>query len=307
KEDGSRQPYVSAQCWRRWWREAFETIILPNLFSDPIEKLLYNVPFVRPSDDIFGYFDANPQKIDVSEVNRRNVSQIRSSPIQITQLHPVQEFGLRKEAGLIKDKAYVHLKEGTPLPYSSVFYNADLQFMMGIDVTRIGFYRNFNDRQEIAEQVAESYVKKNLLIKAKNGGYSIPNVVSLRRQRVLAALESLLVINGGAKSAQYGGDITPKIILIAGQNGGNPILSGVLRAGTRSVKIDIDVLKDRVKHHAGLFSTPVYCGMRAGYVENEDEVTARASNFLQETGVDLVPCSPAIAVQKLSERISDGE
>ncbi|NMC08187.1 MAG: type I-B CRISPR-associated protein Cas7/Cst2/DevR [Candidatus Lokiarchaeota archaeon] len=301
RENGTKQPYVSAQCWRRWWRQSFETMVLPALEASPVEKKLMGIPLINPSDDLFGYFEANPLKIDINEVNKRNVSQVRSSPIQITQLHPVQEFGHGKDVGLIKDKAYVHLQEGTPLPYSSVFYNADLQFMLGIDVARVGFYRNFNDRQEIADSIAETYIKKGYLIKSTNGGYQINDAAIIRKARVLAALEGLLVIHGGAKSAQYGTDITPRLMLLAGQDGGNPVLSGVLRAGARTIKIDVDLLLATVKRHASLFKTPVYCGMRAGYVENEAEIIARAPSFAVDAGVELVPCSPGMVVKRLAE------
>jgi len=301
QKNGILYPYVSAQCWRRWWKASFVENILPAIASDPIEKKYATMQFLNPIDDIFGYFEASERKIDIADVNKVNVSQIRSSPVQITQLHPIQQLGSGTHPAILKDKAYVHLKEGTPLPYTSKFYNADLEAMFVIDVNRIASYTNFNDRQEFSPSTILEYQKSSHIVSIGPNRFQARDADILRKKRVIYTLESLLTINGGAKSAQYGTDISPKAILVAGTNGGNPLLSRALIMGKERPRLDLDRLIAAVSSNPSLFETSVFCGIRQDYIENMAELTTRKDEFKEKTGREIIACSPLDTINKLHE------
>lgn len=301
QNDGFPHPYVSAQCWRRFWKTTFVENIVPNLASDPLESKYIDKPFLNAIDDIFGYFEASEQKIDIQDVNKVNVSQIRSSPFQISQLMPIQNFSTGSHIGILKDKAYVHLKDGTPLPYTSKFYYADLESMLAIDLNRVSRYTNFNDRQELSTDSIESYSADALITEISDNCYQLKDAEILRKKRVQFAIESLLVISGGAKSAQYGTDISPKAIIIAGMNGANPILSRLFVMGKDSPRIDIGRLSTVVSSNTDLFETPIILGVRQNYLENIDELISQRDELQSKTGASIEICSPMDVIQKIQE------
>ena len=301
QKDGILYPYVSAQCWRRCWKATFKENIVPILSSDPVEIKYASFPFLNALDDIFGYFEANEQRIEIQEVNKVNVSQVRSSPFQISQLHPIQKFGSGTHQGIVKDKAYVHLKDGTPLPYTSRFYNADLEAMFAFDLGRLCTYMNFNDRQELSANTINEYLNNALLTEVEEGRYQLIDADSLQKKRALYAIESLLMIAGGAKSAQFGTDISPKGIIAAGMNGGNPLLSRVFVMGKERPRLDFDRLVTVVTSNPSLFETPIYCGLRQNYLENLDGMEAQRAEFKEKTGVSIEICSPLNILKKFQE------
>ncbi len=299
-KNGLQYPYISAQCWRRWWKTTFYDQFSNYIDSSSEEKQLQD-PFVNATDDLFGYFEGTKKKIDITEVNKINVSQIRSSPVQMTQLHPIQEAGLGQKALVLKDKAYVHLKEGTPLPYTSRFYNADLQAIIAIDLERIGKYHIFNDRQELAKETIAQYLQKKILDEESKNRYKIRINEKIKKQRIKILLESLLIINGGAKNPQYGTDITPKIIILAGQNGANPLLSNIFEMGEEKIVINFEKLIQKVKGFKAIFETPIYLGFRTDFLENSKQILEQKADIIEKMGVPLIIGSPMEIVRKLME------
>jgi CRISPR-associated protein Cst2 len=294
-------PYVSAQCWRRWWKESYTQSLNELINQSPEELKLQNLQFVNAIEDVFGYFEALEKKITIDQVNKINLAIIRSSPLQITQFNPIQS-GLENPTGfLVKDKAFVHLKDGTPLPYSSRCYNADLESIIGIDITRLGVYKNFNDRQEIAGKSLEEYLKTGVIKTSNPNTYIINNYEKVMKLRIRFLFESLLTIYGGAKSPQYGADITPKVLILTRQYGGNPILSNLFEMGDESIRLKIDELIQKTNSFPSLIDSKVYVGIRSNYLENLDELIKRADEFKNKTKKELVICTPAESVTKLLE------
>ncbi|MHA1381158.1 MAG: hypothetical protein ACTSRG_22550 [Candidatus Helarchaeota archaeon] len=303
--NGIEYPYISAQCWRRWWRLNFEKELNMFLKKYKIEQQLQNYDFLRASDDLFGYFTNLPKKVDLSRINKLNISQIRSSPIQISQLHPVQNSDKKAdETFLNKDNAFIHLLNDTPLPYSSRFYNADLQSILAIDLNRISRYKNFNDRQELFTEIIKKYMKHNLILKISDDYYEIKDASDIRWNRVAYVLQSLLTISGGAKLAQYGVDITPKILLLAGQNASNPILSMIFEIDRGMFHINYDLLLQRVKTFRHIFTTSIYLGVRKGYVNNINEISNLKQEFYDETRIKLIITTPMNVIERIREAAS---
>lgn len=99
-----------------------------------------------------------------------NVSQVRLSPVAITQLHPISIISQQKKTHgyFNKDDAFVHLEgDSTPLPYNSKFYNAVMVSVFNFNIEKFGFYRNILDRQELYEKLVQKLLKMVLLKKLK--------------------------------------------------------------------------------------------------------------------------------------------
>ena len=75
-------------------------------------------------------------------------------------------LSLRKSGWEGLDKGYVHLTEGTPLPYSTRFYNTQLQGIFGLNYMRLGAFRNEGDRIELDRPLVEKYLQENKIMKA---------------------------------------------------------------------------------------------------------------------------------------------
>ncbi len=173
------------------------------------------------------------------------------------------------------DNGYVHLADGTPLPYSTRFYNANLQGIIGIDINRIGRYRIFQDRQEIDPDK----IPVNLSLEVNQPclrQYAIQDRDLHVPLRLKLLLDAFAITNGGAKSTQFGTDISPKVLVLAGQSGGNPILSNIYTQGESGPYLNIDSFITRIKSCAarGLFQTPIFVGIRQDYLLNDEDVRA---------------------------------
>lgn len=198
----------------------------------------------------------------------------RTSPFSASILVSIKKSGWQG-----RDEAFVHLKEGTPQPYTTEFYNTHLQGVFCLNYSRLGVFSNIGDRVEIDEGAIAGLIKSNKIkVKSENGNagkvYELTDAAKVRRERASALLKSLAVLRGGAKQAAFGTDVSPKAIVLAGLSSGNPIFNGLFRDDGSGPTLKIDVLKEIIKDYATRLSTPVFIGIRKGYLRNESEVYA---------------------------------
>lgn len=173
-------------------------------------------PVEFPEDDVFGYMraergqgkaeekDAEVEEEELTESQNVKGSKrektkavMRASPFQASIL-----VSLRKSPSSWKgvDKAYVHLKEGTPQPYNTEFYNTQLQGIFCLNYSRLGVFRNEGDRIELDEKYVKEYLKNGIIAITKDTPagkwYALKN--NPRKNRANAILKSLAVMRGGA-------------------------------------------------------------------------------------------------------------
>lgn len=182
----------------------------------------------------------------------------RTSPLSTSIL-----VGMRKTACEGIDEAFVHLKEGTPLPYSTKFANTPFEAIFSLDYSRLCKFVNMGDRIELAEPLVEKYLADKTIVelqdkpeyyslqtevkdvvetKGKNKGklkkdkvstpvkqfgnvYEMANAIQVRKDRTSALLNSIAHLNGGAKQAAFHTDVAPKVLIMAGLSSGNPIFN----------------------------------------------------------------------------------
>lgn len=300
-----RVPYVSAQAWRHWLRETFKEEY-PNHPHAELKALSYNAkgnpnkigtdmnPIHFAEDDIFGYMRAAEGQ-GTSKAKTKAV--MRSSPFSSSILRSI-----RKDSTISTDEGYVHLNEGSPVPYTTVFYNTQLQGLFGLNCSRLGVFRNDGDRIELDEELVEKYIEDGV-IHNKEGEENIYEVTDNKSsERATMILKSLAVLRGGAKQAQFGTDISPKAIIIAGLNCGNLIFSNIFDEKESQPIIKIDTLQQVYSDYQNRLSTPIYIGIRKGYMHSENELELEAVS--KNSNGSIVLTSPIEAIDKLTSQLS---
>lgn len=327
-----RVPYVSSQAWRRWLRLTFqeenpnepatELKALDKSDKGTTNKIGTEMnPIVFAEDDIFGYMRAakgqgkeKEVKSEVSEdpslfdgeqeeeketkgKTEKTRAVMRPSPFVSSILKSI-----RKDGTLSDDEGFVHIKEGSPLPYKTKFYNTQLQGIFGLNYSRLGVFRNDGDRIELDESFVKQYSADGKL-NQQDGNVGIYEVSENKRlERATMVLKSLAVLRGGAKQAQFGTDVTPKAIIVAGLNCGNLIFNDIFTEKESQPVIKIETLKQIIDDYRNRLATPVFIGIRKGYLHPQNE--AEIETFANENSDIVRLASPIEAVNGLTNEMA---
>ncbi|NIA10615.1 MAG: DevR family CRISPR-associated autoregulator [Nitrospiraceae bacterium] len=306
-----RVPYVSAQAWRHWLRDTLieetgwqkSTLRAIKLSAKGTTSKISGEldPINYPEDDLFGYMRAEegqgrtkkPKEESTSEGTQKGTkvkALIRASPFMSSILVSLRKFGWKG-----KDEGFVHLEEGTPVPYSTVFYNTNLQAIFGLDMTRSGVFRNVGDRIELREDLIKPGMESGKLKEREENIYELSdsNTSKIRAGELLHAIS---VLRGGAKQAAFATDVSPKVLILAGLDCGNLIFNNLFednpdQAASDGPIIKVDTLKEIASDYADRLVTPVYIGIRKGYLNPENETTVHAlsngdSRFVVDTPIN---------------------
>lgn len=270
-------PYVSAQAWRRWLRNTCneENGWVPSVLQaiGESEKGSTNKistelnPISYEEDDLFGYMRSGKGKEESVQ---------RTSPFKSSVLR-----GIEGRYGLERDEGFVHLQEGTPLPYTTKFYATHLEAFFNLEAYRLGIYQNRSSRVELAEDIIKSNEDKlEVETKAKNHKiYTLKDNDTLKEERIKGLLKGLVFLRGGAKQAAYNTDVAPKAILFAALDTANPIFNDLFSGKSEKPFLKIDLLKQIRDDYADKLAGDVYIGLRSGYLENEEEVKALGEGY----------------------------
>jgi len=216
------------------------------------------------------------------------------------------------------DKEIPFVKNPTsPVPYKTRFFNTDLQAIFCLNYGRLGVYWNIGDRIELEESKAkkahqEEKIKditneepyKTLSENGKLGKvYKITDKVSITpKDRASALFKSLAVLRGGAKQAQFGTDVAPKVLILGGLNCGNPIFNHLFEDSDKGPTLNIETFKEVIKDYADRIVTPVIVGLRSGYLSNEDKIKELDKKKIEEK-VEILVMTPLEAANKIEEFI----
>jgi CRISPR-associated protein Cst2 len=327
RDSGSEIPYVSAQAWRRWLRNTMmeETGWTPSELKavhynkkgnvDQIASELNPIDFA--DDDLFGYMRAKgkakaKESTDEDEAEEEKKTETKSKAAgKVKSIMRASPFttsllvSIKRMKSLPVDEGYVHLKEGTPLPYSTRFYSTHLQAIFSLNYGRLGVFSNVGDRIELDEQNVESLVSANKISVVEDRGPhgKVYRMVdgSQRKKRAAALLRSLARLRGGAKQAQFAADVAPKVLLMAGLSCGNPIFNQIFRDTDESPTLNIERLREVVNDYRDRIVTPVYIGIRTGYLQNEVNVKELASASIE--GVRFFVGTPIGIVEEMASEL----
>lgn len=280
-------PYVSAQSWRRWLRNTTneENGWLPSELRGIKEsekgsttKIATELnPIGFPEDDLFGYMKSGSK--DEESIQR-------TSPFKTSILK-----GIKNMRVLSTDEAFVHLKEGTPLPYSTRFYSTHLEGFFNLEYYRLGVYDNLGSHQELSKELVEKY-KDSFdvmdLLNSKFKRYTLKQAEVIRKKHAAGLLKGLAYLRGGAKQSAFGADVSPKVLILAGMECANPVFNNLfIGTGERPI-LSVSLLQEIAADYATKLATPIYIGIRNGYLQNEEEVKALNNNFVVGSPISIV-------------------
>ncbi len=346
--DGTKRvPYVSSQAWRRWLRETFKEEY-PDQPPTELKATQKNAkgnaakigtemdPVKFPEDDIFGYMRAEKgqgraaksEDVDEPEEDaefeldgeaesspaktKKKAEKVqavmRPSPFSASILKSLRNDGWQGE-----DEGFVHLKEGSPLPYKTKFYNTQLQGVFGLAYLRLGVFRNEGDRIELDADFLKRYLADGTM--QRHLEYSDREIYEVKNNQRLARatmiLRSLAVLRGGAKQAQFGTDVAPKVIILAGLSCGNLIFNDLFEEREGQPAIKLAALKQIIADYLTRLTTAVFIGVRDGYLhpENEKELKAWVTDGAKlddsSTTHDIRLSSPVKAVEYLTDALKE--
>lgn len=265
-------PYVSAQAWRRWlrnttneennWQPSELKGIGKSEGKESTNKIATELnPIEFPEDDLFGYMKSGKAKEESIQ---------RTSPFKTSILK-----GIRNMRTLNNDEAFVHLKEGTPLPYSTRFYSTHLEGFFNLEYYRLGMYDNTGSHQELSSELLKNHeekFEKTPLTNPKHFRYTLKNAEVVRKANAAGLLKGLAYLRGGAKMAAFGADVTPKVLILAGMESANPVFNNLFVGTGEKPALNIEVLQEIATDFKSKLATPIYIGIRTGYLENEAEI-----------------------------------
>jgi hypothetical protein len=205
----------------------------------------------------------------------------------------------------------------SPLPYTTRFYNTHLQGIFCLNFNRLGVFWNVGDRLELDQSKAKQYLGDGSIVEvtledpyaafSQNGRagriYRLKGYQLERKNRAVAVLRSLAVLRGGAKQAQFGVDIAPKALLLAGLNCGNPILNHLFDDDGAGPALKIETFKEIIKDYSDRITTTVFLGIRAGYLTNETDVRALHEQSIVEGGPKVIVLTPVEAAKQMSSEL----
>ena len=315
-----RVPYVSAQAWRRWLRDTSneENSWKPSELraidsskqkaeaeknTDENEatkkkntaKIATELnPVDYPEDDLFGYMKSGSG----SEESIQRTSPFKSSILK----------GIKNMRATNVDKAFVHLKEGTPLPYNTQFYSTHLEGFFNLEYYRLGVYDNLASRQELSQELVTAHKDKFDESKIPYGAkffprYTLKDAEQKRKVHASGLLKGLSFLRGGAKQAAFGSDVSPKVLILAGMQSANPVFNNIFIGTGERPALNIDALLQIKEDYKERLATPIYLGFRTGYLighYNNEFVSEEKMKELLNDG--FVIDSPIGVVKQFNEK-----
>lgn len=337
RDGKTRVPYVSAQAWKRWLRNTVveeakwpqsEIMQIGMSEKGTTNKISGKLdPVVYPEDDIFGYMkteqgqgktkkilegdeegDDDGKASSASTQSGKVRSIMRASPLMASLLVSIRRLGWEG-----RDEGFVHLKEGTPQPYTTEFYNTHLQGVFCLNYSRLCRFSNVGDRIELDENKVKDYssqkritqageVFKDVEGKKVSVGkiFELQDAVSERKRRASELIKALAVLRGGAKQAAFGTPVEPQAIILAGLTCGNPIFHHLFKDDGNGPELKMEALREIVSDYRSRICTPVFIGIRNQYLLNDAEVRKLSGDI---DGVSVNVVSPLQAAENMSESI----
>lgn len=164
----------------------------------------------------------------------------------------------------------------SPLPYTTKFFNTHLEGIFALDHSRVGVFCNTGDRNELDPAWLPDFLaKKTVTLKEDRGGQGKVYWLEDRSkasERSRRLIKALAVLRGGAKQAAFATDVAPKALVMAGLSCGNPIFNRLFKDTPDGPGLDIARLQEILRDYRDRITTPVFVGIREGYLKNQEKV-----------------------------------
>jgi CRISPR-associated protein Cst2 len=301
-------PYVSAQAFRYWWREALRGV--DGWTPSPIfreEKIAYTDanPIAYAEDDIFGYMRAQSTKTDAVASREAKGTLKNATPIEakttltrgsVLKMSTLISIAASDPAG---DFGVMARHEGNPVPHEHEFYRTTLMGLFSIDLRMLGrFYHIDRTGYKHLDSIRKELATQNGLKPYDNDrAFELP--AEARKQRLKQLLEGLSQIAGGAKLALHYTDVSPRLLMMAVSKGGNHLFGtaisatdkGLPKVNTAALKQVADVYKDSLK-------SKFHVGLVEGYLDDQRPALAETVDQINKSKSNDLP-HPVRAVEQL--------
>lgn len=216
-----------------------------------------------------------------------------------------------------RDKTVTFIENScTPLPYTTRFYSTNLQGVFCLDYSRVGTYWNMGDRVELEEAKIKGFLDKGLITDVTSNepyqtlseGGALGRIYQLsdqaevsKKKRAATLLKALAVLRGGAKQTQFGTDVAPKALVLAGLSCGNPIFNHLFTDDGEGVDFKISTFQEILRDYKDRIVTPVFIGIRSGYLRNEETVRQLNCESPAGNAVQITVTTPIECAKKMTE------
>lgn len=270
-------PYVSAQSFRYWLRNTLEAN--PNWQAAPIyreEKVAYTDanPLKYWDDDLFGYMRAPSKRSSAAKLREEDESRQDETPTTdtVTRVSPFRVSTLVSIAPVTptEDFGVMSRHEGDPVPHEHQFYRATLRGLFSLDLHDAGTfsykqktgYRNLDEtRQEQAETAGLTHDEEQKTYRLRDED---------RLARIMALLDGLAQLEGGAKQTIHYTDVAPPLVVLAVTKGGNHVFGHVVGIDNKHLPVlKTAVLEEALSVFADEILSDVYIGWTQGYLDEE--------------------------------------
>ncbi|HEV2964329.1 MAG TPA: type I-B CRISPR-associated protein Cas7/Cst2/DevR [Candidatus Angelobacter sp.] len=301
-------PYVSAQAFRYWLREALKGV--EGWSPSPTfreEKIAYTDanPIAYAEDDIFGYMRAPSTKTEAIASREEKGTLKSATPIEekttltrssvlkmstlvsIAASEPVDDFGVMAR------------HEGNPVPHEHEFYRTTLMGLFSVDLRMLGrFYHvNRTGYKHLDSVRKELAAKQGLKPHDNDRAFELP--LDVRRERLKQLLQGLSQIAGGAKLALHYTDVSPRLLMLAVSKGGNHLFGTAVGADGKGLpKLNTAALKQVAEVYKDSLLSKFHIGLVEGYVDDQRTSLAEAVGQINGDKVNTVP-HPVQAINQL--------
>ncbi|MFC4589882.1 type I-B CRISPR-associated protein Cas7/Cst2/DevR [Sphaerisporangium corydalis] len=307
---GKTYPYVSAQAFRRWWRD---TMAASGAEPSPVVRVgkaegkaqkatTQGAPILYADDDLFGYMKTSKDK--------EGGTTVRDSPLMVGTFlsvepgYPTSDFGVMARG------------VENPVLHSHEFYTADLAAPFLLDLPRVGTFTlpgqngsgraNYLSEQAALGVAAAAQMGATTCVFRGQSALRLP--LPVRRERVAVLLEALAELTGGAKKALHYGDRVPALIAMLPMAGGVNPLGFVIDGGEEQysgLQVRAQALRDELAAWDGEWEAPVRLGWRPGFREQVRKEFETDAADLMDAGKVVIE-HPRSMLLALAGQIRDG-
>ena len=171
----------------------------------------------------------------------------------------------------------------------------------------MGVFWNVGDRVELDEDKVNGFLQNKKIKISQDLGksgkiYELTDAQTLRKERASALLKAVACMRGGSKQAAFGTDVAPKVMILAGTSCGNPIFNSLFIDDGTGPVLKVDTLKEVARDYSNRLMTPIFIGVRKGYLKNEPEVL-QLEKFADK-GVSFKITTPIDCAEQMSNALT---
>lgn len=300
-------PYVSAQAVRYWIRTTLESKD-SRWKAAPVRregKIAYTDanPIEYWDDDLFGYMRAPSKKSDAAKDEK-------SSPLEkdreITRVSPfrVGTFVSISPYAPTVDFGTMTRQEGNPVPYEHEFYRAHLLGLLSLDLSaagtffdgeRVGYKNLDSNRRDLAKKSTLEEITLR-----KQTAYRLP--LNQRVERVGTLVQSLALLDGGAKQAVHYTDLTPAIVFLAvTKHGNNPFYRMLGSSPSKATQFHSGAFSELLAAYRDHFVSGIWIGWAQGFLDSE---RAKLEGAIKNTnGIRISLGHPAVQIEEFAKAL----